>query len=249
MLATAPDGRPVHFPDGPGGFAFDGEVAAVFDDMARRSLPGYAHLYGARLPRLVAAVPDPPRWCQVWDMGASTGRGLLAVRRGMPHPYVHYAGVDRSAPMRERCQRAFPWAEVLDHDLTGGLPPAMTDGPARSAVVLWCWTLQFLPDRRLRADLLRRSADRLVPGGVMVVAEKWTLPRGEQEEAQDAYIAWRRDRGYTAAEIEAKTAALAGVMDPWSPAELEDVLAGCPGSTTLLYKLFNFGAVAFRKEA
>ena len=82
-------------------FRFDGEVADVFDDMLRRSIPGYA-----ALAALVGVAAH--RYChegtRAFDLGCSLGTATLAIRHGVRNRDVHITAVDQSEAMVERCR-------------------------------------------------------------------------------------------------------------------------------------------------
>ncbi|WP_161906075.1 methyltransferase domain-containing protein [Paracoccus sp. MKU1] len=238
-----------HIPKNPDRFVFDEEVAPIFDNMARRSLPLYEHVYDMvrEVCRDVAVYPGD----QVWDFGVSTGRGLRAVRAGFDEPLVDYWGCDISQPMLDIASERCPWARFRRVDFEGdGLPVA---DMRNVRVALWAWTLQFLPDYELRVRLLSETYDRMAPGGVLFLMEKWQHA-GVQPVAtspvppalQRAYMHFRRDNGYMADEIVAKSTALKGAMWPWSRAEAVNalVLAGFEvENITGLYQMFNFGGL------
>src|SRR5690606_25585618 len=89
-------------PAGDSVFRFDGAVADVFDDMIRRSIPGYDAL--VRL-LAVAARRYGRDGTAIYDLGCSLGTVTLAMRRAVG-PRVTLVAVDQSSAMIERCRRA-----------------------------------------------------------------------------------------------------------------------------------------------
>jgi tRNA (cmo5U34)-methyltransferase len=235
-----------HIPKNSMLFEFDDEVISVFDNMASRSIVGYERAYEL-LTYLFNRV-NLPRGSQVWDMGTTTGRGLRAVREGrMLDPYLDYFATDISQPSIEETSKRLPWATAVQHDFRDGLPEKMEDGKA--SVIIWGYTLQFLEDPHLRADLIHQCKEKLCSGGILVVLEKYVL-RNELMNGlmQDAYIQFRRQNGYSHEEIELKTAALKNAMWPESPEFMRDCMgrAGFQEIHTL-YRELNFGGmVAFK---
>ena len=75
-------------------FAFDEQVAQVFPDMIRRSVPGYETviaMLGVFASDLVRADT------RVYDLGCSQGAATLALRRHIEAPGVTLVAVDNSA--------------------------------------------------------------------------------------------------------------------------------------------------------
>lgn len=234
----------LHIPANPNRFSFDAEVAAIFDNMAARSLPGYQHVYD-RITEIVKRMDIAP-YSQVWDFGVSTGAGLMSVRRGAKSAFLDYNGADISQPMLDQTAKKCPWAVLHHHDFEEGLPPAVEKGNV--AVAIFGWTLQFLESVELRHRLLRETYEALKPGGILFVLEKWA-PRAQPMGSvlDEAYYDWRRDNGYTLAEIKAKSTALTNAMWPWSREALGEALlrAGFRAdAVTDLYRLYTFGGVA-----
>lgn len=247
----------VHIPKNPNYFSFDEEVTAVFDNMAVRSLPGYEYVM-ATLTGIVArmGLGDGD---SVWDMGVSTGRALIAARSGVVSPYVEYHGVDISEPMLRRCKEKCPWATLHHADLSdGSLPPAMLDRRGVK-VVVFAWTLQFLP-QHVREVLLKEVYRVLEPGGFLFVMEKWqhtcnspNPPEGTgiPQTLQERYIDWRRDNGYGLDEIRAKNKALSNAMVVDSRADRIRTLVNAGfGSDDIfgLFQLYNFGGLVAQKR-
>jgi tRNA (cmo5U34)-methyltransferase len=238
MLA---DGK--HFPSDPTKFVFDAEVTAVFDSMAVRSIPCYREVWGM-VSRVLADTKLPPG-SQVWDIGCSTGTGLMAAMTALDDPLLEYYGIDISQDMVAHAAKDLPMADIFAHDLKGGLPGGVEHGNV--GLILCNWTLQFLDSRQLRRALIRDMYQALAPGGYMIICEKFRLPDPKMElAAQRGYLWWRRNNGYSVEEIVAKTIALSNSMWPWSPEDLADAI---PTDTwEWMYRLYNFGGVIVRKH-
>lgn len=238
MLA---DGK--HFPADPTKFEFDAEVTKVFDNMAVRSIPGYREVL-AHLSRILAD-SKLPTGSQVWDIGCSTGTGLMAAMTALDDPLLEYYGIDISQDMVARAAADIPMADIFVHDLRNGLPGGVEHGNV--GLIMCNWTLQFLDSRALRRALIRDMYAALAPGGLLVICEKFKLSDPKMElAAQRGYLWWRRNNGYSVEEIIAKTIALQGSMHPWSPEQLE---ASLPETNwEWMYRLYNFGGVIVRKD-
>ncbi|ORE91047.1 tRNA (cmo5U34)-methyltransferase 2 [Stappia sp. 22II-S9-Z10] len=238
--------RVVHYPKEDNKFLFDETVAPIFENMAIRSIPGY-HAYFASITQLLAASPLP-EFCQVWDIGVSTGAGLQAVKRVTFHPFVEYYGTDISEPMldiaRDRCGK---YATLIKHDITTGLPSQVELGEV--GVFLFSWTLQFVsPDFELRQAILEDAYKALRPGGWIFVGEKFELLNASaQRAAHNLYYEGRIQNGYSLKEIRAKSKALDNSMWPWPPEWLTGVMSALGAEEHLLFRQHHFGGYAFQK--
>jgi tRNA (cmo5U34)-methyltransferase len=196
--------------DGIAGFVFDENVAAVFPDMIRRSVPGYAEVIGLTG---VAATQYARAGTQCYDLGCSLGATTMALRRAITQPDVRIIAVDNSAAMIDRC----------------GMNLAREPSPVRvelrcadirdvvienASLVAMTFTLQFIPPSD-RQDLANRIAAGLHPGGVFLLAEKVVAQdAAEQECLEGLHCAFKRANGYSELEISQKRAALENVLIP-----------------------------------
>lgn len=230
-----------HYPTNPNHFEFDEGVARVFDDMAVRSLPGYERAY--QVIGHLAARSNFPHFTQVFDMGTSTGKGLATIHAAMGlNPYIDYYGVDISTPMLERALAKCPFATMLNHDLTKGLPEELNSGEV--GVVVFGWVLQFIESADARERILRDAYASLTKGGFIAVMEKYSIPDQLLDGVmQDSYITMRRQNGYTLDEIKAKNKALATAMWPASPEWTTKVLRDAGADVHILYRELNFGGI------
>ena len=233
--------KPVHIPANPEKFEFDAEVSEIFDDMAVRSLPGYEEIYSTITD--IVKLSEIPDFSQVWDIGTSTARGLLAVKEGAKSPYLDYKGCDVSEAMCEKAKAKAPWADIYCHDLRTGMPEDFSE----PSIIIFGWTLQFLDDYALRAKLLNEAFTKLKKGGFLFVMEKFRVSGPIGEIMQKRYIEWRRDNGYTLKEIKLKNVALKGAMFPWRDIDLIRNVSFSNASINWINRTFNFGAVAIQK--
>ena len=82
-------------------FTFDDQVAAVFPDMIRRSVPGYADiLHMLSLITHHYAQPDS----QLYDLGCSLGAASLAMAQGLTQPGCQILAIDQSSAMITRAR-------------------------------------------------------------------------------------------------------------------------------------------------
>ena len=221
------------------GFVFDESVAHVFDDMIRRSVPGYAMTLS--LMPLIAQ-----RYAQknsaIYDLGCSLGAGLAAIAGSLPQG-TSLIGVDNSQSMLDRCQinlqDAIPekkWSlvcsDILDMDI------------ANASVVILNFTLQFIP-LESRLPLLIRAAKGLEPGGVLLLSEKIRFEdEHTQQDLTDLHHDFKKANGYSDLEVSQKRTAIENVLIPESIQEHRERLnqAGFDHSEVWL-QCFNFASL------
>ncbi len=222
-----------------GGFVFDESVAEVFDDMIRRSVPGYAMTLS--LMPLIAQ-----RYVQnnstVYDLGCSLGAGMTAIGHSLPEG-VSLIGVDNSQPMLDRCQAnlqdsipEMKWSlicnDILDMDITN------------ASAVLLNFTLQFIPLEH-RLGLLQRIETGLRPGGVLLLSEKIRFEDGKtQQDLTSLHHEFKKANGYSELEVSQKRTSLERVLVPETIGEHKARLkqAGFDHSEVWL-QCFNFASL------
>jgi tRNA (cmo5U34)-methyltransferase len=229
----------------PGSWVFDEQVAGVFDDMLRRSIPGFLDMretcaaLGRHLLRPGSLVVD---------LGCSLGGALAPYVSGGSQ--VHALGFDTSQPMldiaRARFQEDIEGGRVrlAYHDLTDGYPD---HDPAR--LVLFVLTLQFVPVP-LRPQLLRAAFDHLEPGGALLLVEK--VVAADEDVARllvRVHHEQKERNGYTREEIRDKDIALIDRLVPLTAAQNEALLADAGFRTVeCVWRCLNFaGWIATRQ--
>lgn len=191
-------------------FSFDEQVAAVFPDMIRRSVPGYEMILQA-LPWLAARMVQPGS--VVYDLGCSLGAGAQAVRRGIHAEGCRIVAVDASAAM---IQRAREWLGSFRSSVPVELVQAdVLKVPIENAsLVLLNFTLQFIPIEQ-RLALLQRIRAGLRPGGVLMLSEKIAFEDARMEYLiTELHHDFKRAQGYSELEIAQKRQALENVLVP-----------------------------------
>ena len=191
-------------------FAFDDRVAAVFEDMIRRSVPGYGTVV-AMTGVLAGLHARADTRC--YDLGCSLGATTLAMKREIRAPGCRIVAVDNSMAMLERCREHL---DVSPH----GVPIDLVCSDIRdlvidgASVVALNFTLQFVPQHE-RLELLTRIRNGLVPGGVLVLSEKVLADDADDEQRlSELHHAFKRANGYSELEISAKRTALERVLLP-----------------------------------
>jgi len=188
-------------------FVFDDEVADVFPDMIRRSVPGYelvvpmTGLMAARHLRQAQTTP------LAYDLGCSLGATSRALLSQLGDSKVCIVAVDNAPAMVTRARQLNDDPRLL-----------FVEGDLRHfdfepcGVMMANYVLQFVPPAD-RLALLRRMREALAPGGIALIAEKIRFEDPETEAAFDAaHLDFKRANGYSELEISAKRSALENVM-------------------------------------
>jgi tRNA (cmo5U34)-methyltransferase len=194
----------------PGLFRFDASVASVFPDMINRSVPGYATVVG--MTGTLAAQHARPG-SQIYDLGCSWGASLLSVAREPACDRCELIGIDNSESMLKQASNhlaQFPEAKRIQLQYADVL-----DTPLHNAsVVIMNYTLQFIPIEE-REGLLKRIREAMMPGDVLILSEKLTLPDPRLNEYLiDLHEDFKRQQGYSDLEIAQKRQALEDVLVP-----------------------------------
>lgn len=199
---------------------FDREVTTNFDEMLRRSIPGYETMRRTVTDLALSNFVDGT---DVVDLGCSRGEALAPLVAEIGKRARQFVGVEVSKPMLEAAHVRFYGEEwdnvrILDLDLRRDYPEV------DASVTLSVLTLQFTPiEYRLR--ILRNAWKRTCPGGIFLLVEKVLGASAEiDEEFVRLYYEMKQVNGYTEEEIERKRLALEGVLVPVTAAWNEDLL-------------------------
>lgn len=202
---------------GPTEFAFDERVAAVFDDMAERSIPLYRSLQEMCVKLATRHVQPCTR---VLDLGCSTATTFCALVPQIREEGVRFEGIDNSPDMLARAERKLA-AYGLREQVELRCADVANFAEEPTSVAFLLFTLQFVPvsDRLALLEKLRRT---LVPGGVLVLAEKVKHVDDRVEDAvHDLYLSYKESQGYSKLEIARKREALENVLIPETLADHE----------------------------
>ena len=182
-----------------GDFKFDESVAAVFDDMIARSIPGYRTI--VELAGVLAAA-NLPTGGRCYDLGCSLGATSLAVTKACGDRDVEIIAVDSSAAMIDRARELttdpriqFQCADIRDVPIHN------------ASVATLNFVLQFLPPEA-RETTLARIRDGLQTGGILILSEKVQ----SDDEFEQLHRDYKKLQGYSELEIAQKRTALENVM-------------------------------------
>ncbi|ACO77603.1 methyltransferase [Azotobacter vinelandii CA] len=195
-------------------FAFNEDVARVFPDMIKRSVPGYPTIV-ENIGVLAAQFARPGT--RLYDLGCSLGAVSQALRRHVKSEGCRVIAVDNSPAMLERCREYLHaqdsmFQELLPVETVEADILALALEPA--SLVAMNFTLQFIPPER-RLELLGHIHHSLLPGGALILSEKLRFSDAEEHGLLgDLHLAFKRANGYSELEIAQKRSAIENVMKP-----------------------------------
>lgn len=201
------------------GWSFAGRTAETFDDHIRSSIPGYTHGH-----ELVESFSDffvhSDSIC--YELGTSTGELVSRLaRRHAHHSRSRWIAVDVEPAMVEVARSRVADLPNVSVEVADIANYVMLD----TDLVVSYYTLQFvLPKfRQTVVDEIYRSLNW---GGAFLWFEK---VRGSDARFQDLFTSLYNDfkiaQGFDAEQILAKTRSLKGVLEPFSTAGNQDMLA------------------------
>lgn len=220
-------------------FAFDEQVANVFPDMIRRSVPGYETVIS--MTGVFARHFAQPG-TRIYDLGCSLGASTLAMTTYVDAAGVNFVAVDNSAPMLDKC-KGIVSAQAPDRSVEYVCADIRDVRIDNASLVVLNFTLQFIPLED-RAALLQKIAAGLRPGGALVLSEKIVFPAAEQQTLlTDLHHEFKRANGYSDLEISQKRQAIENVLVPETAATHEQRL-NAAGFTTASawFQCFTFAS-------
>ncbi|MBN2803856.1 MAG: carboxy-S-adenosyl-L-methionine synthase CmoA [Deltaproteobacteria bacterium] len=189
-------------------FEFDGSVAQVFSDMAKRSIPGYEsviHQIGVFAKKYITEGSN------IYDLGCSLGQATLKVRHSVAKPDCKIIAVDSSVEMVKRLNK------ILERDIgvvevDVRCEDVLETTLENASFVILNYTLQFV-DFNYKNRLIKKIYDSLNKGGVLLLSEKIVFPDIEKQDyIENLYFDFKRFNGYNELEISQKRDALENVL-------------------------------------
>ncbi len=228
----------------PGLFVFDENVASVFPNMIKRSVPGYPTIIA--MTGLLAA-RYATEGSKLYDLGCSLGASTLSMRQNLQADDCTIIGVDNSAAMLERCRN------IIDTD-THDTPVELLCEELQkvsiedASVVVLNFTLQFVPQTE-RDAVIKAIYTGLRPGGIMVLSEKVTFEDPHLNQLNiDLHHEFKRANGYSDLEIAQKRDSIENVLIPETLAAHRQRIAGAGfGSCDVWFQCFNFASLVALK--
>ena len=225
-------------------FAFDDNVARVFPDMIKRSVPGYPTIVA--MTGLLAA-RYASAGSTLYDLGCSLGASTLAMRQNLQTPDCRIVAVDNANEMLQRCKT------LIDTD-THDTPVELVCAPLQevaiedASVVVLNFTLQFVAQAQ-RDAVINAIYAGLRPGGIMVLSEKVVFEDPHLNALNiDLHHEFKRANGYSDLEIAQKRDSLENVLIPESLLDHRQRIARAGfSSCDVWFQCFNFASLVALK--
>lgn len=226
-------------------FIFDHDVARVFPDMIKRSIPGYPTI--VENIGVIAAQHAQPHTL-IYDLGCSLGASTQSMRRHLRQEGCSIIAVDNAEAMVQRCREYLSAQDSMIEEL---VPASVVQADIRElqlepcSVVVLNFTLQFIaPEHRLQ--LLSQIRQALLPGGVLILSEKFRFDDADiQHNLEQTHYAFKRANGYSDLEIAQKRSAIENVMLlDTQQAHLTRLKAAGFSQAYPWFQCLNFGSIA-----
>ncbi len=225
-------------------FNFDDKVANVFEDMLKRSIPGYSAIISA--VGMLTKINSQPN-SNYYDLGSSLGASALAMRRNIQHSNCKVIAIDNSEAMVKRSRdiigmdNSFTPIEILCDDIRNIKIENAT-------VVVLNYTLQFISPNS-RDKIIQNIFDGMNDGGILILSEKIIFENIKLRERQiERYHNYKRINGYSDIEISKKKDALENVLVPETieAHKLRLLNAGFK-TADIWHQMFNFISIVAEK--
>ena len=216
-------------------FRFDANVVKVFDDMVRRSVPGYDSMI--QMIGLIARMYGQEN-TNYYDLGSSTGAISLSIALNNKHKNNQFFAIDKSQDMVNQCKNNL-------NNKVNNLQAICADinqiNIQNASIVVLNLTLQFI-DVELRSNLIKKIYDGLNPGGVLIISEKIHFENKQiQNQITKLHMDFKRENGYSELEIANKRQAIENVLITETQEEHLKRLRDCGfNDTTCFFQCLNF---------
>jgi tRNA (cmo5U34)-methyltransferase len=222
-----------------GDFTFDDQVANVFPDMIKRSVPGYSNIVQA-IGMITEKYAKPNT--NLYDLGCSLGACTLELRNNAPFGCTVY-GIDNSEAMITRASenmKAYKSQTKTIIELGD-----VTKYPMQNAsIIVLNFVLQFIAPN-LRDKLIKDIYDALIPGGILVLSEKFKFnDESIQNTLFNLHLDFKKANGYSDLEISQKRNAIENVLIPETIVAHKQRLANAGFThSDVWFQCFNFGSI------
>ena len=216
-------------------FRFDANVVKVFDDMVRRSVPGYDSMI--QMIGLIARMYGQEN-TNYYDLGSSTGAISLSIALNNKHKNNQFFAIDNSQDMINQCKKNL-------NNKVNNLQAICADinqiNIQNASIVVLNLTLQFI-DVELRSNLIKKIYDGLNPGGVLIISEKIHFENKQiQNQITKLHMDFKRENGYSELEIANKRQAIENVLITETKEEHLKRLRDCGfNDTSCFFQCLNF---------
>jgi len=216
-------------------FRFDANVVKVFDDMVRRSVPGYDSMI--QMIGLIARMYGQEN-TNYYDLGSSTGAISLSIALNNKHKNNQFFAIDNSEDMVNQCKKNL-------NNKVNNLQAICADinqiNIQNASIVVLNLTLQFI-GVELRSNLIKKIYDGLNPGGVLIISEKIHFENKQiQNQITKLHMDFKRENGYSELEIANKRQAIENVLITETEEEHLKRLRDCGfNDTSCFFQCLNF---------
>ena len=216
-------------------FQFDDDVVKVFDDMVRRSVPGYDSMI--QMIGLVARMYGQNN-TNYYDLGSSTGAIMLSLALNNKNKNNQFIAIDNSEEMTRQCKKNL--SDKVDnlHVICEDINQASIKN---ASIVVLNLTLQFI-DVKLRSSLIKKIYEGLNPGGILIISEKVHFDDElTQNHITKLHLDFKRENGYSELEIANKRQAIENVLITESKEDHLKRLLDCGFmETSCFFQCLNF---------
>ncbi|MDC0197212.1 carboxy-S-adenosyl-L-methionine synthase CmoA [Candidatus Thioglobus sp.] len=216
-------------------FRFDQEVVKVFDDMVRRSVPGYDSMI--QMIGLIARMYGQDN-TNYYDLGSSTGAITLSIALNNKSKNNQFFAIDNSKEMVVQCEKNL-------HNKVDNLQAICDDinqvKIQNASIVVLNLTLQFI-EINLRSNLINKIYDGLKPGGILIISEKIHFDNAlTQNQITKLHMDFKKENGYSELEIANKRQAIENVLITESKEQHLNRLRDCGfAETSCFFQCLNF---------
>ena len=188
-------------------FEFDQQVADVFQDMIRRSVPGYA-LVLELVGQVAAEYSQDSSNC--YDLGCSLGASALKLQQ-YATSNCNVIAVDNSSAMINQCRQQLTNLGLADQ-IALHCEDINKTPISNASVVVLNYTLQFI-QKSMRTPLLYKIHRGMRKKGVLILSEKIGHKNPITEQVLTGlHINYKRQQGYSEMEIAQKRSSLENVL-------------------------------------
>lgn len=191
-------------------FVFDESVVNVFDDMIKRSVPGYSAVVNM-VGCLASMYVQEDSQC--YDLGCSLGASTLSMSKAIKKDSIRIIAVDNSKAMVKKCKENISKC-VSDVNINVICDDIQNVKIENASMVILNFTLQFIEPNK-REELLKKIYDGMLPGGVLLISDKIAFEDKKEQELQtNLHHTFKKLNGYSDLEIAQKRTALENVLIP-----------------------------------
>ncbi|HAR63884.1 MAG: hypothetical protein DKM50_11340 [Candidatus Margulisiibacteriota bacterium] len=196
-------------------FAFNKQTSAIFDNMAKRSIPLYNELQ-VIIAKIIVASYKPETY--FYDIGCSTGNTIIELFKHTNN-HIKIIAIDNSKEMIEIAKSKC--AMLTIKWISAGVENMPFDN---ASVINAAYVLQFIRPQK-REKILKTMYKGLIDGGTLILSEKTITGDTETDNLfSELYDEFKLKNNYSKLEIEQKKAALKDVLIPFSQEHYVDLL-------------------------